>query len=82
MQHTVRYFVSENRAYRSELDLFRTERITARDCATVEARRGAALLYAVEDALGLFHLGTDAQEALAIFVRERACRLRAIQVAK
>ncbi len=40
MQKTVRYFISGNRASRSEVALFRHETVTAGRCAVIKAPAG------------------------------------------
>lgn len=48
MQTPSSYFISNNnRAYRSEIALFRHERETAENCWSVEARAGATMLYEI-----------------------------------
>jgi hypothetical protein len=48
MTEIANYFISNsNRAYRSEIALFRHEKATADDCWMVEARAGASTLYEI-----------------------------------
>lgn len=79
MENLVRYFVSVDRAYRSEIALFREERVTAEYCAVIEAPEGTQQFFAVEWAASV-SIWADMNEAFGVMVREKAQRMHSIDV--
>lgn len=80
MPKSASYFICGNRAYRSEIALFRQERITAERCARVKARPGLSQLHLVEGSRGGLSVWDDAQKALQAMVRRRGRGLVSIAV--
>lgn len=74
------YFISGNRAYRSELELFRQERVTAARCAIVKAPGGAAELFLVEGARGSLTASADLAKAFGLMVRQNGRRMISVHV--
>jgi len=83
MQKNVRYFISFNdRAYRSELALFRHERSTAGNALIVRAPAGASQLYMVEGRRGGLSVTEDLEKAGAKLCRIRGVALTSIPVVR
>jgi hypothetical protein len=75
MQKNASYFISgSNRAYRSEIALFRNEKLTADDCMVVQAPQGASQLYIVEGRRGSLSVSADLAKAWKTFLRVQAPR--------
>lgn len=81
MTQNSNYFISNsNRAYRSEIDLFRNEHMTAEDCWMVEARAGASTLYEIVGPGDRLTVTADLDEAWDTFRRTKALEMHSIAV--
>jgi hypothetical protein len=80
LENTVKYFVSIDKAYRSEIALYREERVTAEYCAIIEAPEGTKVFYAVEVKPGAISIWTDMQDAFEAMRQTKARRLHTIAV--
>jgi hypothetical protein len=75
------YFIANsNRAYRSEISLFRHEGETAADCWMVQASAGAAMLYEITGPGDRVSITADLGEAWERFARTKAEEINAIPV--
>jgi hypothetical protein len=80
LENNVSYFVSVNRAYKSEIALYRQERVTAEYCAVIKAPEGTKEFYAVEVRPDTISIYTDMTQAFAAMVSQKATRLVTITV--
>jgi len=81
MSKNAHYFISFNdRAYRSEISLYRHERTTAENAMMVRAPAGADQLYLVEGRRGAVSVFGNMKEAGAKFFKIRALALTSIAV--
>jgi hypothetical protein len=80
--HTVsHYFIgNDNRAYRSEISLFRYTRETADDCWMVEAQADATMLYEIIGPRDKVSLTVDLGEARDLFLSLGAQEIHGIPV--
>jgi hypothetical protein len=74
------YFICGNRAYRSEPNLYKHERITAERCMVVKAPAGLRQIHLLEGARGGMTAWSDGMKALKAMQKRNAVHLISIAV--
>ncbi|MES2292022.1 MAG: hypothetical protein V4527_01855 [Pseudomonadota bacterium] len=81
MTATAHYFISSsNRAYRSEISLFRHEKAAAEDCWMIHARAGASRLFEIVGRGERVTVTAYQSEAWKRFKKDKALELHSITV--